>query len=80
MLSPAQLRAARGLLGWRQIDLALASGVSDGTIKNFELGKANPSRSILLALQTALEQAGVVLIDDGAPSLGGGAGVRMRQP
>ena len=35
--TPAQLRAARGFLGWSQADLALASGVSLRTIKALEL-------------------------------------------
>jgi DNA-binding XRE family transcriptional regulator len=35
--TPAQLRAAHGLLGWSQADLADAAGVSRRTIKAMEL-------------------------------------------
>ena len=42
MIVPAQIRAARALLDWRQIDLAKASGVSDLTIINFEGGATHP--------------------------------------
>ena len=38
-MTPAQIKAARALLGWWQIDLAEKSGVSVPTIKNIEGGK-----------------------------------------
>lgn len=38
-VSPAQIRAARGLLGWSQNDLAEASGLSRRTIASIELGE-----------------------------------------
>jgi transcriptional regulator with XRE-family HTH domain len=78
VLTPAQIRAARSLLGWRQIDLAKASGVSETSIKNIERQTADPRRSTLLALQAALEQAGIIFLDNSQPSPGGGEGVRMR--
>jgi DNA-binding XRE family transcriptional regulator len=34
-MTPAQLRAARALLGWSREDLAKKAGVSDETIKGF---------------------------------------------
>ena len=36
MLEPAQVRAARALLGWRQEDLSKASGVGTATIQRVE--------------------------------------------
>ena len=36
MLEPAQIRAARALLGWRQEDLSKASNVGTATIQRIE--------------------------------------------
>ncbi|MGA8694887.1 MAG: helix-turn-helix transcriptional regulator, partial [Xanthobacteraceae bacterium] len=38
MLEPAQIRAARALLGWRQSELSKASGVGTATIRRIENG------------------------------------------
>ncbi|MGF1552372.1 MAG: helix-turn-helix domain-containing protein [Paracoccaceae bacterium] len=78
MLRAEQIRAARALLDWSQSRLAEAAGVSLPTVKRIE-GKG-PGRSAvdtLVAIESALEQAGVVFI---AENGGGGAGVRMRGP
>jgi transcriptional regulator with XRE-family HTH domain len=65
MLEPAQIRAARALLGWRQEDLSKASGVGTATIQRIE--KSNRSItgyvSTLVRIQAALEDAGVLFID-----------------
>lgn len=74
-LSPAQCRAARGLLDWSQEQLAQASGLSRSTVRDFESGRHEPHRgSLILLLQTLAEQ-GVELVTavDGA-----GEGVRFR--
>jgi transcriptional regulator with XRE-family HTH domain len=42
MITPAQLRAARGLLGWSREQLKAASSVSVETIKNIEHGRFQP--------------------------------------
>lgn len=52
-------RAARGILGISQADLAASSGVSLRTIAGFESGKTAPIKANLAALQQALEAAGV---------------------
>jgi transcriptional regulator with XRE-family HTH domain len=75
MLTPAQLRAARGLVGWTQADLAEASGIHRNSIDSFEREASDPKRSTLLALESALKKAGVVFID---ADKDGGAGVRLR--
>ena len=75
-LTAAQLRAARGLLGWSQEDLAKAAMVGRATIADFESGKREPYGRTLAVLQQALEAAGVQFI----PENGGGAGVRLRKP
>ena len=75
MLTPAQSRAARGLLDWSQTGLGERSNLSESTIRNFEKGKATPSINNLAAIRQALEAAGVEFI----PENGGGAGVRLRK-
>jgi transcriptional regulator with XRE-family HTH domain len=77
MITPAQIRAARGLLGWRQHDLAKASGVSEIAIKNLERGATDPRASTLDAIQAAFDKAGVVFLDPG-DTRDGGLGVRYK--
>ncbi|MEW5728224.1 MAG: helix-turn-helix transcriptional regulator [Pseudomonadota bacterium] len=74
-ISPGQCRAARALIGLRQEDLAEQSGVGLRTIVNFEKGNSTPIAANLVAIQRALEEAGVQFI----PENGGGAGVRLKQ-
>lgn len=63
--TPAQLRAARALLGWSQADLAVAAGVSPRTLKAMEVADDRapaPGRpATLLRLVRALADAGVSL-------------------
>ncbi len=73
-ISVGQLRAARGLIGWSQTDLAGAAKVGRATIADFETGKRDPYPRTIEQLQRALEAAGVEFI----PENGGGAGVRLR--
>lgn len=75
-ITVAQVRAARGLLGWSQTDLASASGVSRPTIADFEAGKRTPYARTIDELRRSLERAGVEFIDEN----GGGAGVRLKRP
>jgi transcriptional regulator with XRE-family HTH domain len=75
MISAAQLRAARGLIGWSQQDLAEKSEVGRATIADFESGKRTPYGTTLARLEEALVRAGVEFI----PENGGGAGVRLRK-
>lgn len=80
MLTAAQIRAARALLGWSQPALAQASGVSLPTIVRME-SQAGPGRSAAAnvdAVQRALEGAGILFIpaDEGS---GTGPGVRLKQ-
>ena len=75
-LTPAQLRAARGLVGWSRPQLAMQSGVSLSTVKDFEDGRRTPYATSLAVMITALEAAGVVFVE----ANGGGPGVRLRTP
>lgn len=76
MITPAQIRAARALLGWKQTDLAVASGVSEMSIKNIERGITDARASTLGAIQQAFLEAGVVFLDPG-DTRDGGPGVRL---
>jgi transcriptional regulator with XRE-family HTH domain len=80
MITAAQLRAARVLLGMDQRRLAELSGLSVPTIQRMEASETMIRGNVdsLVKLITALEAAGIELIDDGASSDGGGRGVRLR--
>lgn len=71
-----QCRAGRALIGWSIGDLAAAAGLGVMTINRFEGGKAVAPASISKIAETLIA-AGVVLIEDGAASLSGRAGVRL---
>jgi hypothetical protein len=58
--------------------LAEQSGTSAETIKNFETRGSDPKRSTMLKWRTALSQAGVEFLEDGAKADEGGPGVRLR--
>jgi ribosome-binding protein aMBF1 (putative translation factor) len=68
-MSPEQVRAARGWLGWSQSDLAKRASVGLSTLKDFENGNRTPIANNLNAIQKALEAAGIELVfgADGAP-------------
>lgn len=75
MITSAQLRAARVLVGYSREDLAKASGVGAGTIKDFEINKTDPKQGTVHRWRRALEAAGVEFID---PAEGKGPGVRLK--
>ena len=78
VITPAQIRAARGLVDWTQVDLANFSGVSEMSIKNVERGKRDTRSSTLTKIQGAFREAGVLFLETDQASLGGGAGVRIK--
>ena len=81
MITAAQMRAARALLGIDQKTLAQLSGVSLPTIQRME-GSAGHVRGVIDSLTKvveALNRAGIDLIGEGAVSGGGGRGVRLRE-
>jgi len=63
-MSPEQSRAARAWLGWSQQDLAKRASVGLSTIKDYENGNRTPIANNLAAIQRALEEAGVELVND----------------
>ena len=71
-----QLRAARGLLGWSQSELAARAGLSLPTVKRLEGGFGpKVSDDAQIKLQKAIELAGVEFLDEN----GAGRGVRFRK-
>jgi transcriptional regulator with XRE-family HTH domain len=80
MISAAQMRAARALLGMDQRDLADRAGLSLPTIQRMEASEGTVRGTVdsLMKLIAAFADAGVVLIADGQPSPTGGRGVRLR--
>ena len=80
MITAAQLRAARALVGLDQRALAEASGLSLPTIQRMEAseGVIRGNVDSLMKLIAALETAGVELINEAAISDKGGRGVRLK--
>ena len=84
MITSAQMRAARALLGIDQRQLAELAGLSVPTIQRMEASDG-VVRAVVDSLEkvvNALNAAGVELIAAGASSQGGGRGVRLveREP
>ena len=73
MLSAAQVRGARGFVGWSARELAEAANIGLSTVQRVEAGGVITPAN-MDAIRRALEAAGVEFI----PENGGGAGVRMR--
>ena len=82
MLTGAQLRAARALLGIDQKTLADQAGVSLPTVQRMEAspGIVRGVVDSLTKIVEALDRAGVEMIGDGASSSVGGRGVRLKKP
>jgi transcriptional regulator with XRE-family HTH domain len=81
MITAAQLRAARALLGIDQRKLAELSGLSLPTIQRMEASESVIRGNVdsLMKLVSALDSAGIELISDGATSATGGRGVRLKR-
>ena len=78
MIYPVQIRAARGLLGMKQVDLARTASVGLMTLKRMEAAgtRIRGSAQTLTRIQRALESAGIIFIDQDDR---GGPGVRLRK-
>ncbi len=72
MVTLGQCRAARGLLGWNQQELARRARVGIVTVHQLETGVSQPRRATLDVIRRAFESAGVEFIDenDGVPGVG----------
>jgi transcriptional regulator with XRE-family HTH domain len=80
MITAAQLRAARVLLGIDQRRLAELSGLSVPTIQRMEASETMVRGNVdsLVKLIDALDAAGIEMIDEGAVSHSQGRGVRLK--
>ena len=81
MITAAQLRAARALIGIDQRQLAEQSGLSVPTIQRMEAsdGFVRGNVDSLMKLVAALNAAGIELISENATSTGSGRGVRLKK-
>lgn len=81
MITAAQLKAARALMGIDQRQLAEASGLSLPTIQRMEAsdGTIRGNVDSLVKLIAALDALGVEVINAGTTSQSGGRGVRMKE-
>ena len=82
MISSAQMRAARALLGIDQKQLAEMAGVSVPTIQRMESSQGNVRGVVgtLTKIIEALDAGGLELIGNEHPSQGRGRGVRLKEP
>src|SRR5207253_11448966 len=80
MITAAQLRAARVLLGIDQRRLAELSGLSVPTIQRMEASETMVRGNVdsLVKLIAAFDAAGIEMIDEGAVSQDRGRGVRLK--
>jgi len=81
MITAHQLRAARALLSIDQRQMAELADLSVPTIQRMEAsdGVIRANVDSLMKLVSALEGAGIELINPGAASATGGRGVRLRE-
>jgi predicted transcriptional regulator len=82
LITAAQMRAARAMLGIDQRTLAELASVSLPTIQRMEAsnGTVRGVVETLTKVIEALDAAGIELIGDNATSAAGGRGVRMKTP
>lgn len=64
-ITRAQLRGARGMLGWTVCELSKRSGLSRHAIRKIERNLTNPQPSTSKAFMDALKDAGVEFIENG---------------
>jgi transcriptional regulator with XRE-family HTH domain len=64
MIEPRQIRAARALLNWSQADLAKASSIAIGSIKNIENSLTVARKDSIKHIVEAFENAGIEFIDN----------------
>jgi transcriptional regulator with XRE-family HTH domain len=81
MITAAQLKAARALLGIDQRQLADIAGLSVPTIQRMEASEEVIRGNVdsLMKLIAALNTAGIELIGEGTISSEGGRGIRLKK-
>ena len=80
MITAEQIRGARAILKWTAKELADSSKVGLATIQRMEAARGVPGSSAknLEAVQNALEDAGIVFIEEERGRTG--PGLRLRDP
>lgn len=63
-MTPEQSRAARAWLDMAQDELAVAAGVSNSTVRDFEKGRRTPIAATLAAMRRVLEERGIAFVED----------------
>lgn len=76
-MTPQQSRAARGLLGWTQKQLATRARREVSTVSYYEGGRRGVSLDVVADMKKALEEGGIEFIAQGR---GKGFGVRFANP
>ena len=78
MIIGVQIKAARSALNWSADTLAQRAGIASKTVRRIEatLGLPQTTVATILAIQAALEAAGIEFI--GTPD--DGPGIRIRRP
>jgi len=79
VILPAQIRAGRALLNLSQDELAGAAQVGVSTLRDFESQRRGAAGDGLLAIQRALEKAGVTFLP-GTDEHGPGVALAARRP
>jgi transcriptional regulator with XRE-family HTH domain len=65
MITGAQVKAARNLLGWSVVDLASRSAVGRNAVASFEDEGRRPAEQFVDQIRAALERAGIEFSSDG---------------
>ena len=78
MTTPAQIRAARAMLGLTIDEVAAITGLSEASVEDAERPGADGG-AVLRILTDALEGRGVLFLSTGDEE-GGGPGIRLRRP
>lgn len=77
MITAAQIKAARALVGLTQDDIARSTNLSVQTIKRMEsVGTERSTAGNVDAVKKALQASGVIFLEDGETAIGG-VGVRL---
>jgi transcriptional regulator with XRE-family HTH domain len=66
MISAAQSKAARALLGWSQTDLAKRASIAVSTVADFERGQRDPVANNMTAITTAFKSENIQFLSGGA--------------
>jgi transcriptional regulator with XRE-family HTH domain len=63
MITGAQIRAARALLGWSQQQLAAKAIISETALLKLETSQADTRTSTLIKVRRALEEGGIEFVN-----------------